>query len=64
MKKYFAIIALLLYSLQGNAQIFSDGLTNNENFDNKRWSWGYFLGFNTYDLDFDLKEFQPGQAVF
>jgi len=59
MKKHFAILALLLYSLQGNAQIFSDGLVNNENFDNKRWSWGYFLGFNTYDLDFDLKEFQP-----
>jgi len=60
MKKFIAITGLLLCFFQGNAQIFSgERILNNENFDKQRWSWGYFLGFNTYDLDFDLKEYSP-----
>lgn len=36
------------------AQLFSkERLTNIENFDKQRWSWGYFLGFNNYDFKFD-----------
>ena len=61
MKKYF-LIALLFISIQPlRAQFFSsgDGVLNNENVDLQRWSWGYFLGFNTYDLDFNYKEVQP-----
>lgn len=30
-------------------------LKNLENFDKQRWSWGYFLGFNSYDFNFDYK---------
>lgn len=60
MKKIIAMTGLLFCCFQGNAQFFSgERILNNENFDQQRWSWGYFLGFNTYDLDFDLKEYQP-----
>lgn len=31
-------------------------MINNPNFDKPKWSWGYFLGFNTYDFDFDYNE--------
>jgi len=60
MKNFVAIIGLCLICSQANAQIFSgESIINQENIDNKRWSWGYYLGFNTYDFDFDLKKFQP-----
>lgn len=60
MKKIVAILGLCLFSSQVNAQIFSgESIINQENIDNKRWSWGYYLGFNTYDFDFDLKKFEP-----
>ena len=62
MKKFIAITGLLFCFFQGNAQFFSgERILNNENFDQQRWSWGYFLGFNTYDLDFDLKKYQPNE---
>lgn len=60
MKKIIVIFGLLLCGFQSNAQIFSEErLLNNENFDSKRWSWGYFLGFNTYGFDFDYSEYDP-----
>ncbi len=38
------------------AQLFSkERLANLENFDKRFLSWGYFLGFNTYDFKFDYK---------
>ncbi|WP_424494929.1 porin family protein [Salinimicrobium sp. GXAS 041] len=60
MKKFF-LIALLLVCVQPlRAQLFTgENVLNNENIDLQRWSWGYFLGFNTYDLNFDYKEI-PG----
>jgi hypothetical protein len=33
---------------------------NNPNFDMQRFSYGYFLGFNTYDFDFDYKNYIQG----
>ncbi|MCF4102369.1 PorT family protein [Gillisia sp. M10.2A] len=60
MKKIIATFGLLFCFFQGNAQLFSgESIINQENFDKKRWSWGYYLGFNTYDLDFNLKDFKP-----
>ncbi|GAB2766572.1 porin family protein [Actinomadura fibrosa] len=42
------------------AQLFSgENVINNPNFDKQRWSWGYFLGFNTYDFNFDYINYQP-----
>lgn len=58
MKNFFAIIGLLL-AFQANAQLFSgERILNQPDIDSKRWSWGYFLGFNTYDYDFNYTEFK------
>lgn len=57
MRNYLVIVLLLFVSVPAQAQIFSgEDVINNPNFDKARWSWGYFLGFNTYDFDFDYKE--------
>lgn len=63
--KKLLLIALLFLGLQPmHAQLFSgESVLNNENFDNQRWSWGYFLGFNQYDLDFDYKNYEPNPLV-
>ncbi|WP_019038445.1 porin family protein [Psychroflexus tropicus] len=40
-----------------HAQLFSkEKVLNKENFDKKRWSWGYYLGFNTYDFQIKYKD--------
>ena len=36
---------------------------NDENFDKKPWSWGYFFGINRYDFNFDYKEQRPDVFV-
>lgn len=54
MKNIFLIITLLFLAETTQAQLFSkERLSNIENFDKQRWSWGYFLGFNNYDFKFD-----------
>lgn len=64
MKRYVAILGLLLCSLQSNAQIFSgERLINQPDIDAKRWSWGYFLGFNSYDFSFRYKRYEPNPAT-
>ncbi|UJH91051.1 PorT family protein [Antarcticibacterium sp. 1MA-6-2] len=64
MKKYFAILGLLFCFSQGNAQIFSgERLLNQPDIDVKRWSWGYFLGFNKYDYSFRYKEYLPSPST-
>ena len=58
MKKYLVIALLLISVLPAQSQIFTgEDVINNPNFDKQRWSWGYFLGFNTYDFDFDYKNY-------
>lgn len=57
MKKILAIALFILCTQFSHAQLFSgERILNNENFDRDRWSWGYFLGFNTYDFKFQYKE--------
>ena len=54
--RLYLTFALLLFSvLAAHAQIFTpnDKVDNNPTFDQQRWTWGYFLGFNNYDLNFD-----------
>ncbi|MCF6307958.1 MAG: PorT family protein [Flavobacteriaceae bacterium] len=54
MKKLFFIIAISLFIQNANAQWFSrERILNRENEDKKTLSWGYFLGFNSYDYNFD-----------
>jgi len=54
MRKLIIILALLLLAESAEAQLFSkERLSNLENFDKRFLTWGYFLGFNSYDFKFD-----------
>lgn len=54
-KLIFAIIALVCVQTV-SAQLFSkERLANLETFDNRFLSWGYFLGFNSYDFKFEYE---------
>lgn len=61
MRKILTLTILLLAGLQSmNAQLFSgESILNQQNFDQQRWSWGYFLGLNSYDFNFDYKNYNP-----
>ena len=53
MKKLFFVFAVLLFAESANAKLFNkERLSNLENFDKRRLSWGYFLGYNSYDYKF------------
>ena len=57
MKKLLFIIAVLICTQSAYAQLFSkERLSNLETFDNRFLTWGYFLGFNNYDYNFDYIE--------
>lgn len=61
MKKLFFVLILLLLAQSAKAQLFSkEKLLNRENNDMRTLSWGYFLGFNSYDYNFDYKEQTQG----
>ena len=54
MKKVLLILVLLVFAQSAQAQLFSkERLANLETFDNRFLSWGYFLGFNSYDFKID-----------
>ncbi|MAM29474.1 MAG: PorT protein [Flavobacteriaceae bacterium] len=54
MKRIFFILAIVLAAQSANAQLFSkERLANLETFDNRFLTWGYFLGFNSYDFKID-----------
>ena len=54
MRQIIIITFLFLVPINGNAQLFTKKkVLNNENFDKPRVSWGYFLGMNNYDYNFD-----------
>lgn len=55
MKKLFFVIFVLTYSISSTAQgLFSkERLENLQNFDKKFLTYGYFLGFNSYDFKID-----------
>lgn len=57
MKRIFIVLTFLCLTQSISAQGFftRERLTNLENFDEKFLSWGYFLGFNFYDFNFDYK---------
>ncbi|MGO1585517.1 MAG: porin family protein, partial [Mesonia sp.] len=58
MKKVFFLFIFFMAFQTTEAQwLFSkEKIKNKENFDKQRWSWGYFLGFNSYDFKFDYEE--------
>ncbi|MDA9970387.1 PorT family protein [Flavobacteriaceae bacterium] len=53
--KHVLSIFFILCSIQfTSAQLFNkERVINNENFDKARLSYGYYLGFNVYDYNFD-----------
>lgn len=56
MKKIFIALAFCIISQNVTAQLFTkERIANLETFDNKFLTWGYFLGFNSYDFNFDYK---------
>ncbi|MFN2260474.1 MAG: porin family protein [Psychroflexus sp.] len=58
------LIMILLGSIQAEAQLFSkERVLNKENFDKKRWSWGYYLGMNFYDFQIRYKDQADDIAV-
>ncbi len=57
MKRIFLALSFIIIAQSASAQLFSeDKILNNENIDKQKWSWGYFLGFNSYDFNFDYKD--------
>ncbi|WP_066221391.1 porin family protein [Formosa haliotis] len=64
MKKLVVIVFFILISQSSFAQLFSrERILNNENFDKDRFSYGYFLGFNSYDFNFDYKADAPNEEI-
>ena len=56
MKKILFILIFLFSVNIGYSQLFTKKkVLNNENFDKPSISWGYFLGLNNYDFNFDYK---------
>lgn len=61
MKRIFLIVILVFSFQNANSQGIFSGLFGNEkiknlpNFDKSRWSYGYYLGFNSYDFKFDYE---------
>jgi len=58
MKKIVIVLVLLLTFQNVSAQLFTtEKIANNpDNIDKKPLSWGYFLGFNSYDFKFNYNE--------
>ena len=56
MKNVFLILGFLIVVQSAQAQLFSkERLSNLETFDSRFLSWGYFLGFNSYDFKIEYK---------
>ena len=55
--KQLLISIFLITTLNSSAQGFftKEKVRNNPNFDKKQFSWGYYLGTNLYDFNFDYK---------
>ena len=54
MRLLILFISVFFFCSDGYAQLFTKKrVINNENFDKPQLSWGYFLGMNNYDYNFD-----------
>ncbi|MDX1462210.1 MAG: porin family protein, partial [Marinirhabdus sp.] len=55
-KRIFLLLTIILLAQSAQAQLFSkERLANLETFDNRFLTWGYFLGFNSYDFKIEYK---------
>lgn len=62
-KPVLRLLFLFLILLTGqiaSAQLFTkERILNRENFDKQRWTFGFYMGLNTYDYKFDYNELVP-----
>lgn len=64
MKKILILLIVLVASQSVSAQLFSrEKIRNQENFDKKLLSWGFFLGLNNYDYQYNYEQDQPDILV-
>ena len=64
MKNVFLVLSFIIVTQSVSAQLFSkEKIKNNENVDKPLISWGYFLGFNSYDFNFDYNQDLPDIQV-
>ena len=64
MRNYLYIVCLLIISHSASAQLFSkERIKNQENFDKQRLTWGFFLGFNSFDYKFEYEQDLPDILV-
>lgn len=64
MKRLLLILTLLIASQSVSAQLFSrEKIKNKENFDKQLLTWGFFLGLNSYDYQFNYERDQPDILV-
>jgi len=57
MRRIVLVLSFIIIAQTASAQLFSkDKIQNNQNIDKAKWSWGYFLGINNYDFNFDYKQ--------
>jgi hypothetical protein len=57
MKKISVLFILLIVTQTASAQLFSkEKIKNQENFDKDFLTWGYFIGFNSYDFKFEYEQ--------
>lgn len=53
--RHFFLIAFALITFSSQAQFGKDPIINLENFQKSRVHWGFYLGLNFYDFQFDYK---------
>lgn len=54
MKNLFFVLSFIFVAQSIDAQLFTkEKIKNQENIDKMKYSWGYYLGFNDYDFNFD-----------
>ncbi len=64
MRKILTVITVLLLTQTIQAQLFSkERVRNIPSIDKPRLSWGYILGFNSYDFNFDYKSNDPDEDI-
>lgn len=57
MRKLFLVLSFIILGQTASAQLFDkEKIKNNENFDKALLSWGYYLGVNNYDFNFDYEQ--------
>jgi len=64
MRNILVVISFFFLFQSASGQLFTkEKIINNENFDKDKLSWGYYLGFSSYDFNFDYNEDKPDILV-